>query len=147
MKTMPGYGLSAVALALVGLVLSNPVARADEHPHAEHMLKCARVCGECQIECDSCFAHCKGLLTEGKKEHAKTLQTCVDCSECCSLAAKLSARSSPFAVAACECCAKCCDECAAECEKFKSDEHMARCAKSCRACAKECRDMIQHLKK
>ena len=62
------------------------------------------------------------------------------------LAAKLTARQSPFSATACECCAKCCDECAVACEKFKDDKHMVDCAKSCRDCAKACRAMIEHLK-
>jgi hypothetical protein len=120
-------------------------ARAADDPHHEHFLKCAKVCAECQVECDMCYHHCSGLLAKGEKEHAKTSQTCVDCAECCRLAASLSACQSPFAAAACECCAKCCDECAAACEKYPNDKHMTDCAKSCRDCAKECRDMIKHL--
>ena len=50
-----------------------------------------QACADCQIQCDMCFAHCKGLLAEGKKEHEKTTQLCVDCAECCKLAATLTA--------------------------------------------------------
>jgi hypothetical protein len=90
-----------------------------------------------------CFKHCTTLLAEGKKDHAKTVQTCADCAECCKLSATLCARSSPYSPAACECCAKCCDDCATACEKFPDDKHMAACAKSCRDCAKSCREMIK----
>jgi hypothetical protein len=144
MKMIPMIGLLPAFLA--GVVLTAPVLRAQDHPHAEHFMKCARACADCQLECDSCFAHCKAMLVEGKKDHARTLQTCVDCAECCSLAAKLSARGSPFAVYACEACAKSCDDCAAACEKFPDDQHMKKCAASCRTCAKACRDMLEHLK-
>jgi hypothetical protein len=121
-------------------------ARADDpHAHDEHFAACAKACGDCQQMCDMCFRHCAGLLADGKKEHAKTMQACVDCAECCSLAARLTARGSPFAAAACECCARCNDDCAAACEKFPDDKHMADCAKACRDCAKACRDMVKHL--
>jgi hypothetical protein len=139
--------LTAMGTAAAGLAtLAGAQARADEgHEHAEHFLKCSKACADCQIQCDACHRHCARLLEAGKKEHAKTMQTCVDCAECCALAARLTARSSPFSAAACECCAKCCDDCAAACEKFPDDKHMAACAKSCRDCAKACREMIKHL--
>jgi hypothetical protein len=141
-------GLAVTAVCLLGL--TGGVGRAadpvDVHMHQEHFLKCAKACTDCQLMCDSCFAHCSALLVAGKKEHAETMQTCVDCAECCKLAATLSARQSPFAINACECCAKCCDDCATACEKFKDDKHMADCAKSCRDCAKACRDMLKHMK-
>jgi hypothetical protein len=145
MKSFPLFGLLATAAGT--LLIMSTVAVADDPPkHHEHFMACAKACAACQLECDSCFAHCKHLVGEGKKEHATSVQTCVDCSEFCSLAAKLAARHSPFAIAACEGCAKACDGCAAECEKFKDDEHMARCAKECRACAKACREMLEHVK-
>ena len=118
----------------------------DKADHHAHFAKCAKVCADCQLQCDMCFAHCRALLAQGKKEHEITTQLCVDCGDCCKLAATLSARMSPLAGDACDCCAKCCDKCAAACEKFPDDKHMAECAKSCRDCAKACREMIQHLK-
>ena len=118
----------------------------DEHEHQTPFEKCAKACADCQTHCDSCFHHCAELVAKGDKDHAKSMHACVDCAECCKLAATLSARLSPYAAAACECCAKCNDDCAAACEKFPDDKHMAMCAKSCRDCAKACREMIQHLK-
>ena len=106
----------------------------------------AKICAECQVSCDSCFHHCSVLVEKGKKEHVKTMHTCVDCAEYCALAAKLSARQSPFSATACDGCAKACDECAKACELFKDDKHMADFARSCRDCAKSCREMIEHLK-
>ena len=119
----------------------------DGHHHHEMFDKCAKACADCQLQCDMCFAHCKALLAQGKKEHEKTAQLCVDCADCCKLAATLTARMSPLAAEACDCCAKCCDKCAEACEKFPDDKHMAVCAKSCRDCAKECRAMLKHLGK
>ena len=135
--------LSVMSFGMLAVV--RPVAAADSDHHA-HFMACAKACGSCQIECDMCFTHCKNLLAQGQKEHAVTTQLCVDCGDCCKLAASLTARMSPLSAEACDCCAKCCDKCAAECEKFKDDKHMAACAKSCRDCAKACRDMLLQLK-
>ena len=116
------------------------------HEHAEHFMKCANVCADCQLHCDSCFKHCLTLLIDGKKEHAKTSQLCADCGECCKSCSTLCARESPLARLMLECCEKCCDECAAACEKIPDDTHMAACAKSCRDCAKDCREMAKMTK-
>src|SRR5437763_12809666 len=101
---MKTFILISAATLLPALALAIAAARADEPQsgHHEHLMACAKACTACQLECDACFHHCKHLVSEGKKEHAPTVQTCVDCSEFCSLAAKLCARNSPFAVAACE---------------------------------------------
>lgn len=108
--------------------------------HAQHMSKCATVCAGCQLACDSCFKHCLTMAGDGKKEHAKTAQFCVDCAECCKACATLCARNSPLAGPMLECCATCCEKCAESCETQKDDKHMAECAKTCRDCAKECRE-------
>jgi hypothetical protein len=134
------YSFLAFAL-IVTLFAAGPAARA-QHDH-EAMMKCAKICAECQLHCDSCFKHCLGMLVEGKKDHAASAQLCADCAECCKLCATLCARHSPLSHPAAECCAKCCDTCATACEKFPDDKHMAACAKSCRDCAKECRAMIK----
>lgn len=136
--------LTSVVAAVV--CLNGMGVQAADDKHHEPFMKCAKACADCQVQCDGCFRHCADLVAKGMVDHVKTLHTCVDCAECCKLAASLSARQSPFAVPACECCAKCCDECAAACEKFPDDNHMADCAKSCRDCAKACRTMIEHLK-
>ena len=141
--------LSHVAMALSLFAVSATAFAADaakDGPHAAHLLKCAGVCSDCQVECDSCFKHCLDLVASGKKEHAKSVQLCVDCAECCKTCATLCARNSPLAKHMQECCALCCDECATECEKAPDDKRMAACAKSCRNCAKDCRDMAKMLK-
>lgn len=134
---------SAVALAL--FVVSASAFAADS-PHAAMMLKCAGVCADCQVTCDSCFHHCASLVGDGKKEHAKCMHLCVDCAECCKMCATLCARQSDLSATAAECCAKCCDDCAAACEKFADDKQMTACGKSCRDCAKSCRDMAKMMK-
>jgi hypothetical protein len=146
---MKHLGMIALVFGAIGAftILRGIEARADDlDAHHEHLNKCAKVCAECQVSCDSCFHHCASLVEKGNKEHVITMHTCVDCAEFCALAAKLSARQSPFTSIACDGCAKACDECAKECEKFKEDKHMAACAKSCRDCAKACRAMIEQLK-
>jgi hypothetical protein len=146
---MKHLGMIAFALGTLGAVTVQCGVQAwaqQPDAHHEHFVKCAKACADCQVSCDSCFHHCAALVATGKKEHVKTMHACADCAEYCALAAKLSARQSPFAATACEGCARTCDECAKECEKFKDDKHMADCAKSCRDCAKSCRTMIDHLK-
>ena len=123
------YTLVAVLVAAVA-VMGSAIAVAQKsaeqgHEHETHFEKCAKACADCQTHCDSCFQHCAELVAKGDKDHVKSMHACVDCAECCKLAATLSARHSPFAAAACECCAKCNDECAAACEKFPDDKHMA----------------------
>jgi len=136
--------LMAAAMVLSSAGSFSAPLRADD-THKDHFMKCAKVCADCKLECDSCFKHCLTLVSEGKKEHAKTAQFCSDCAECCSACATLCARQSPLARPMLECCAKCCDDCAKECEKFLDDKHMAECAKTCRDCAKECRELIKQL--
>src|SRR5262249_36238578 len=117
-----------------------------EHKHHEMFSKCAKACADCQRHCDWCFHHCAKLVENGKKEHAKSMNLCLDCGELCSTTARLTGRHSPLSGTVCDACAKACDVCAESCEKVSSDKHMAACAKSCRDCAKECREMIKHLR-
>ena len=138
--------VSLFSLLTGGMFLFSPISTLKAEEHGEHFMACAKICAACQLDCDACHSHCLKLLAEGKKEHAKTVEACVDCGDCCKLAATLSARNSPYAFAACECCAKCCDDCAAACEKFPEDKHMAECAKKCHECAKACREMLKHAK-
>lgn len=143
---MRTFCLMATALAVAGIVPGGQSAHA-QHEHAEHFIKCAKACADCQLQCDSCFKHCLTLLAEGKKEHAKSAQLCADCAAVCEMCSTLCARQSPLARFVLEGCAKSCDECAAACEKFADDKHMAACAKSCRDCAKECRALLKHVGK
>jgi len=136
--------LAVLAVVAAGLaVLVGVEARADA-TH-EQFAACAKACADCQQQCDSCFHHCAGLVADGKKEHAKTMHSCVDCAEFCGTAAKLVSRHSAMSATACEACAKASDDCAAACEKFPDHKQMADCAKSCRDCAKACREMLKHL--
>ncbi len=140
--------IAVVFAAVVGITALYEIQAKAQQPdaHHEHFAKCAKACADCQVSCDSCFHHCAALVAKGKKEHVKTMLSCVDCADYCALAGKLSARHSAYSATACDGCAKACDDCAKECEKFKDDKHMADCAKSCRDCAKACRTMIGHLK-
>jgi Domain of Unknown Function (DUF326) len=140
------FSVTAAALVVAVIAPLGPSARA-QHEHDEHFTKCAKTCADCQLECDSCFKHCLTLLTDGKKEHAKTAQLCADCAECCKTCSTLCARQSPLARHMLECCEKCCTECAVACGKYPDDKHMTACAKSCSDCAKECSEMLKHLGK
>ena len=137
--------VGAVAVALAG---GWGVLRlgADEprHVHGKaEMEKCVKECGRCAAECASCFDHCTMLVSQGKKEHVRTLRTCVDCGDICAIAGKLTARHGALMGIVCEACAKACDACGAECKKFPSDEHMKRCADACKDCAAACREMVR----
>lgn len=144
----------AVSILMLGLAVAtagfagsfNGQATAADQ-HGEKMMKCAKVCSECQLECDACFRHCLALLTESKHEHEKTARLCADCAECCKACATLCARESLLAGPMLECCAKCCKQCADACDKFEGDKHMAACAKACRTCEKECADMLRQMGK
>ncbi len=141
------FSLATATLAVMAMTAGSfAVAIAAENPHASHMLKCASVCADCQVQCDSCSAYCAKLVAEGKKEHAKCMSLCVDCADCCKMCASLCARQSDLCAHACECCTKCCDACAAACEKFPDDKQMAACAKACRNCTKECTAMAKMTK-
>jgi hypothetical protein len=118
-------------------------------PHEVHggpYEKCSRACTHCLRECESCVLHCAKLLAEGKRDHQRTLGTCLDCSEFCAAAARVTAHHGPMSTLVCEACAKACDICGKACEKFKEDQHMERCAKACRDCAAACRTMIQEVR-
>src|SRR5437870_861064 len=120
------------AMLAIALLASTGAPVRAQDGHAEHFMKCAKVCADCQLQCDSGFKHCLTLLADGNKKHAKAAQLCADSAECCKACSTLCARQSPLASPMLECCAKCCDDCAAECEKFPADRHMAAVAKSCR---------------
>jgi len=142
------FGKGAALAAVLALLAAAPVRAEDKekpaHAHHEHFLKCAKACGACAMQCDSCYSHCAHLVIGGQKEHARTMALCNDCGLICGVAAGLSARGGPLAATQCEACAKACDVCGAACEKVKDDKHMADCAKACRDCAAACREMIKH---
>lgn len=143
-------GSLTVALVVAGFCacLTTAVAedaKADAHEHMHHeMDKCITACGMCAKECESCFAHCARLVSEGKKEHLKTLRTCIDCGDLCALAAKVQSRHGVFSKYVCEACLKACEDCAAACGGVGGDdEHMKKCSAACKECAAACRDMIK----
>ena len=151
MKTMMmNYRMFSLVAITLALFAANAPAFAavetEDDPHTVQMIKCANVCADCQVQCDTCFSYCGSLVNDGKKEHFKCMNLCADCAECCKLCATLCARQSSLSGIAADCCAKCCDECAAACEKLPDDKQMAACAKSCRNCAKECREMVKLMK-
>src|ERR1051325_10580683 len=75
--------IATVAVLSLGFARSNAQDKTKEkEPHHHHdsmFAKCAAACNDCQRECDSCATHCATMLSQGKKEHFKTLQTCQDC--------------------------------------------------------------------
>jgi hypothetical protein len=127
-------------------VKDTPAKAAPTGSHDKAFEDCAKVCGDCALECEKCGKHCGDLVAAGQKEHQTTVGTCCDCAAICLAAMKSSATKGPFAGIICDSCAKVCDGCAAACEKHAAhDPVMARCGKACRDCAKACRDMITHV--
>jgi hypothetical protein len=139
-------GLTAATLgALQGVAgAQQPGGNAGSHVHGA-MKECAEECADCARECESCAAHCAKQLEAGRKEHAQTLASCLDCATICSAAASIVARSGPFAAVICKACIDACNLCAKECEKFPDDKHMKECAEACRKCEKECKEMVAHM--
>jgi len=113
----------------------------DSH-HSDMMMSCAKACSDCQRACDMCSAHCVAMLTEGKTQHAKTMQMCNDCAALCAVSAQIVARHGPLLQVTCTACADACNQCAKACDAHKEDEHMKHCAEQCRLCEKACRTMI-----
>lgn len=134
-------GLSTIALAAIE---AKSLAADAKGGHQHMFAECAEACSDCQRECDACATHCATLLSEGKKDHLMTLQTCQDCADICSAAAQIVARNGVFGTIICAACADACAKCAGACEKHASDTMMAACAKECRECEKACRDMVNH---
>jgi hypothetical protein len=121
------------------------VEKTPHDPHGGHFEACALACTKCLLECESCMLHCVQLLAQGRKDHQRTVGTCLDCAAICGAAARVAAHHGPLANPICEACAKVCDACGAACQKFTDDEHMQRCAKACRECAQACREMIRQV--
>ncbi len=83
---MKHLGMFAVVCAAVGWIAAlYGIQATAQQPdaHHEHFVKCAKGCADCQVSCDSCFHHCATLVENGKKEHFKTMNACVDCAEYC----------------------------------------------------------------
>lgn len=138
------FGLTAVLL----FALENPAPAAagdkGKDAHSAHFAECAKACNDCQRECDSCAHHCAMQVAAGKKEHLRTLGTCLDCANFCATSSQIVSRHGPLSATICESCAKACATCGEACEKFPGDEHMKRCAQECRKCEKACREMVKH---
>ena len=109
--------LAAASLTLVviggfaALRLSADDKKADPHRGHAEMEACLKECGRCAAECEMCFDHCSHMVAEGKKEHLRTLKTCIDCGDFCALAGKIIARHGAFTNLTCEAFAKACDVC------------------------------------
>ncbi len=88
--------LLLTATAAIALAPSvEPLARAQQK-RAGNFAKCAKLCADCQLECEACAKHCMALTVEGKKEHAKVADLCADCGDCCKACSALCAREGPL---------------------------------------------------
>ena len=134
--------LGILGAGAAGLVaMSGGTANAaPEGPHDGHI----KTIGECAKVCNEAAHHCLSELKKGggahAEHHAKSHEAAMDCQEFCTLAATLTARSSPMAKYAHQACADACRDCAAACEG-QQDAIMKECVKACRDCEKVCRSM------
>lgn len=89
----------------------------------------------CATACENCASSC---LNEAD---VTTMAPCIkidrDCTEICSLVARLLMRGSDYAPELLGFCEKVCNLCAEECEKH-AHEHCKKCAAACRQCAAAC---------
>jgi len=116
----------------------------DGHHH-EMFDKCAKACNDCQRICDACTHHCAHMVSQGKKEHMKTLRSCQDCATVCAAAAQIVARGGPFSDTICKACADVCKRCGDACDKVGEDKMMKQCADECHRCEKACQEMVKHV--
>lgn len=93
---------------------------------------CAAACNHCAIAC---------LEEQDVKMLAKCIKLDLDCSDICSLTAKLLARGSEHAKHLLKECVEVCNACADECEKHAHMQHCKTCTEACRACAKACSEL------
>ena len=141
--TVAGFSaLAAAATWQSALKAAQPDQHSVHYGNNEVMKQCAKACSDCQLECNSCAAHCAMQLKEGHTEHAETLATCQDCADVCIAASQIVSRGGPFANLICKACADACSKCAASCKKFPNDQHMMKCAIECLKCEKACREML-----
>lgn len=138
------FRLLTLAASIATFALTTSTVVAADH-HDEHFLACAKACDDCGRTCDACGAHCAKMVTDGKKEHFTTLQTCQDCATACKAASSIVARRGPFSALMCTACADACKQCGDACDKMKDDPMMKQCADECRKCEKACRDMLKHI--
>lgn len=142
---VPTFALTLLALAGFTLYGQNQDKHADHKEHDIAMQACAKACSDCQRMCDMCGSHCAHMVVDGRKTHAASIASCLDCSTICSAASTIVARGGPFSTTICSACAEACNKCALNCEKFPDDKHMKMCAEECRKCEKACQDMLKHM--
>ena len=131
--------LGAGAAGLVAVGGGTARAAHEGHEHDGHI----KTLGECAKVCNEAAHHCLDQLKKGgphADHHAKSHEAAMDCQEFCTLAATLTARSSPMAKYAHQACADACRDCAAACEG-QTEDIMKDCVKACRDCEKVCRSM------
>ena len=128
--------------------IPQPAAQPNPDPQMPYFLVCAEACDDCARTCELCAAHCVKMVSEGKKEHVKTLKTCQDCAAICSAAGRVVTKSGPLSDLICTACADACKRCGDACQEFaEGDPIMKQCADQCRACEKACREMLKTVAK
>ncbi len=136
------FGLMAAGTAGLLTLNSGKSATAAFVPadKMKAMEDCLKACKSCAALCEETFHHCFGLVTEGKKEHAKAAELALDCADFCALSVKMMLRQSDLMPFSCGACAEACKKCGDACAPFDS-EMMKQCTAACRECEKTCKAM------
>lgn len=141
-RTMLGaLGTGTAASLLLSSGATNSFASQDHDHHNQAMEECLKACGECAKTCDEMFHHCFKMVEAGKKDHAGSAKSSLDCAAFCGMAACMIARHSTMSDLACSACADACKRCGDECSKIDSPE-MKKCVEACRKCETACRAMV-----
>lgn len=92
---------------------------------------------DCVLACEHCATSC--LEEEDVKKMAPCIKLDRDCSDMCTLAARLLQRDSVIAHQFLLLCEEICRLCSDECRKHDT-EHCQKCAEACRVCAEACHE-------
>lgn len=108
-------------------------------PNATEALirSCVEALFECVSLCETCAAACLDSR-EGGRHRDGCIKTCQECSELCSLTARLLLRQSALVPQVCETCAFACELCADNCRGVGNEE----CANACQECVTLCREIV-----
>lgn len=133
-------GATAAGLTAVG----GSAAVAQQHHQDNIHEECAEACVTCAKVCNQGFHHCYKKVTEGQKEHAKSMHLLADCGDICATAGKLVARMSPLMVHTCAACGASCEDTLKVVQAIHDDE-MRETIQTLQKCRDTCREMVRQM--
>jgi hypothetical protein len=92
---------------------------------------------KCMTTCRACAKKCI------EDDNHRLAFLCLDCSEICDLAIKLTGSDSDFCPQVFALCAQACIQCANECDRFQNQPYQ-ECEEACRHCAEICSDTFSY---